>query len=537
MASLLNDWLTRLGDSHVWPYVGLFGLAFGASLLVGLVNGIPVPSAHDEFAYLLAADTFASGRLANPTHLLWPFFETFHVIHEPSYVAKYPPAQGLVLGFGQWISGTPILGAWLTAGLLAAVTYWMALGWIPRPWALLAALLSTIQLAGPSYWAQSYWGGNMAAIGGALVLGAAPRIVRSPSPGVGVAAGAGLTLLALSRPFEGLLTATAMAGFVWLRMGRSDSAGWSACFRRAVPAAAVVLLAGGTWLGFYNQRTVGDPLKLPYQVHEETYSMSSLKPWKTVEAPPAYRHRVLAQFHHMEKEGRARTQTPGMIVKQAPLKAGAMGIFFLGFFGLPALVGLPGAMKEDKGLVVLAATGGLVLLASMWTIAFAHYLAPVAPLLYVLLAASVASLAGRSVQSRTARWTLNLVAMLFVGVVGLRLAFTFVPVSEETFGVQRARVADSLADRPGRDLVFVQYTRAHTVHNEWVYNAADIDGSEVVWARDMGPDANRELLRYYPDRRPWLLLVGHEDQMVEPDQAEPVRLMDYPAAALAGVVE
>ncbi|MDH3223435.1 MAG: hypothetical protein OEO23_06940, partial [Gemmatimonadota bacterium] len=360
---------------------------------------------------------------------------------------------------------------------------------------------------------------------------------RVPSAGIGLAAGAGLTLLALSRPFEGLLTAVAMAVFVWLRIRRPGSAGWSACFRRAVPAAAVVLLAGGAWLGFYNQRTVGDPLKLPYQVHEETYSMSSLKPWKTVESPPTYRHRVVAQFHHMEKEGRARTQTPAMIAKQAPLKAGAMGIFFLGFFGLPALVGLPGAIEENKGLVALAATGGVVLAASMWTIAFAHYLAPVAPLLYVLLAASVASLAGRSAQRRTARWTLNLVAVLFLGVVGLRAVFTFVPVSEETFGGQRARVADSLAHRPGKDLVFVQYTRAHTVHNEWVYNAADIDGSEVVWARDMGPDANLQLLRYYSDRRPWLLLVGHEDQMVQPDEAEPARLMDYPPEALAGAIE
>jgi hypothetical protein len=40
---------------------------------------------------------------------------------------------------------------------------------------------------------------------------------------------------------------------------------------------------------------------------------------------------------------------------------------------------------------------------------------------------------------------------------------------------------------------------------DWVYNLADIDHTKVVWARDMGPEQNEELLRYYSDRRVWLL--------------------------------
>ena len=181
---------------------------------------------HDEFSYLLAADTFAHGRLTNPTHPMWIHFESFHIIHQPTYMSKYPPAQGLTLAAGQLIGGHPIVGVWLTFALMCAAMCWMLHAWVSPRWAVLGGVLALINpvvgIAG--YWAQSYWGGAVAATGGALVLGGIQRLMSQPRVRDSLLTGVGLAILANSRPFEGLLVSLPAGVFLLLQI---DQSAWS----------------------------------------------------------------------------------------------------------------------------------------------------------------------------------------------------------------------------------------------------------------------------------------------------------------------
>ena len=427
----------------------LFLVGFLGSAAPALVVGIPLASNHDQFSYLLAADTFASGRLANPSHELWEFFETFHVIVRPTYASKYPPGQGLVLALGQALFSLPIVGIWLTAGLLPAAVYWMCRAWIPGPWAALAGVMSLVQWGFGSYWAQSYWGGGVAAIGGALLFGSGARLWRDPTVGSGLVGGLALVILANSRPFEGLVASGIFIPFVVgciVRDGRL-----SQFMRRSLIPAALVLAAGGGWLMAYNEHTTGDPFKLAYSVHEETYSVSSLIPGRTLPARES-RHELIRRYHERERAIRNHIHTPAGFVAQGWRKTVEQGAYFLGFFGLPALLGLPTLLRRLPRLAVLVVATTIVQVLSLFTIGFPHYLAPVTAPVYCLLSGSFWQLRERRTDGPWIRRAFAVTAVLIGASAFAKPIMAFLPAPLSEFVIDRAAVEAELGESPGPDL-------------------------------------------------------------------------------------
>jgi len=511
--------------------VGLAALAGRAILLP--IEPIPVPYIHDEFSHLLLADTLAHGRLANSTHPMWVHFETFFVIQQPSYASMYPPAQGLILAIGKVIFGHPFWGGWLSAGLMCAAICWMLQGWLPLEWALLGGGLAAMRFAFFNYWSSSYVGGAVAATGGALLLGALPRIKRRPRIGDALLMGLGLALLVNTRPYEGLVLSLPVAGAVAVWLWRGKTASFGAKLLRMVLPLGVTLALMAAATGYYNYRVTGSPLRMGYQVEWATYAIAPTFVWQSLGPLKTYRHKEMRNYYI----GRNVTafnkfRSPGGWVDLTLSRLLGIWTFYLGLALTIPLALLPRVFK-DRRTRFLVVTGIWAFLGySMVAWANAHYSAPATALIFALIVQGMRHLrVARFLGKPTGLFLVRAIPLIMLaaaGIVAARLALgqpldfgPFTPMPRPA-AVERARLVAELGRCPGGSLVLVRYGPSHQpLDMEWVYNRADIDGSKVVWARDMGAEGNAELLRYFPDRRVWL---------VEPD-ATPPRLSIYSATA------
>jgi hypothetical protein len=454
---------------------------------------IPEPGIQDEFSYLLAADTFASGRLTNPTHPLWAHFETIHEIMRPSYQSKYPPAQGLALALGQAVFGHPWFGVWLSVAAMTAAIYWACAGWLPSRWALLAGVIALLKVGMLTYWSNSYWGGAVAAGAGALVIGAVPRLRRAPSFGNALILADGLAVLANSRPLEGaLLGLGAMGVLLYYRVS----------LRRLWAPLALVLIPAGAWMLYYNYRVTGNPLDTPYASHYRQYDIGTPFIWDGKARPqPPVQNAHIREVHRWEYESRAVESTAIMRLVNLRLLSQL-------YLGIPLSIGAICVLPfirwwrlRTGPLLAMSLPMVLSLLTLVWV--SPHYAAPAAAAYYIV---------GVVVLRRIFHvWPMVtqcvVVFILLHAMWQYRDPATQWLYDKRDFIAARRSVLQKLEQVPGKKVVFVEYAPGHDVNQEWIYNRADIDRSGTIWAHEMGPEKNQELIKYYPDRQFWRLVA------------------------------
>jgi hypothetical protein len=484
------------------PAVAALVLAFGfVALRIALkpLIPVPVPVVTDEFSHLLLADTLLHGRVTNPVHPFWPHFESIHILMQPHYVSAYFPGHALWLAAGRLLTGSAWTGVLAEcAGFLLAL-YWMLRGWMPSRWALFGVLLAGLRFAIGSYWINAYHGGFLPAIGGALVAGAFARLRRVPSPTDGLMFGLGLAILASTRPVEGALYSIPFAAVLAWNFRRNA--------RALLTAAIPVLICAGA-LGVYFSHVTGSPFVTAYQINQKTYgwpmTLAFFKP------PVVEQHNIeFARYYEYEMTEHQRVDGPVHFLEFLTFRMQEYWRFFLGPALTVPLIMLVRVWRRRK-MLLIGASGGLfaVLIEGG---ASPHYLAPAAAVLIAIIVECCRHLrASRVYAVRFIPITMGLVLTLRIGAQSLGLPYTqalnFQSWCCRVEGNHnKARIAAVLDLIPGNHLVFVRTKTDEFNLLQWIYNEADIDGSRIVWARDLGPERNAELIRYYTGRDVWMV--------------------------------
>ena len=504
---------SRFAKRTVWCMLLLAALPAVLRLALLVHHPVPTPDIYDEFSHLLAADTLRHFRLANPAHPMHRFFETFFILQEPTYSSIYPIGQGLVFAMGRMVFGVPWAGVLLSTSALCALCYWMLRGWVTPGWALLGGLLAVMEFGPLNPWMNNYWGGASSAAAGCLVFGALPRLKRHGRWRDAALLGAGFAFHILTRPYETIFLALAAIAFLvpdWRRMTRPMAIAGLV----ASPALAVTLLQ--------NHAVTGQWTKLPYALSQEQYGV----PASLTIQPTPTPNRALTREQQLDYKMQSGFRGAGPETLAKFLLRLEYRVRYYRFYFLPplylALFAFVFTLRK-RCEIWIASTLLLFALGINFFPEFQfHYLAAVV-CLFVLV--SVAGLQKLGVEA--ARAILCLCFAHFLVLWGWHLAQGRAAEFETWTGINTTnpgrRIAvnqalrQEIAKIPGQLLVFVRYFPQHIFQEEWVYNDADIDGSRVVWARDLGPAEDEKLRKYYPNRAAMLL---------EPDLARP-RLSPY----------
>jgi hypothetical protein len=500
----------------------LFFFVIAIRLLALPRLGVPIPGIHDEFSYLLMGDTFAHGRLTNPAHPMWISFETFHTNWIPTYCSKYPPAQGTVLAIGELL-GNPWIGVLLCEAAMCAAILWMLQGWVPSSWALFGGVLLALKFGIANYWINSYWGGAVAATAGALVLGAVARMRHRARMLDGVLLGLGLAILANSRPYEGFLFSIPIALWVlwWLAGKTHCTAPLRSRLTNVVLPIAAILIVTAVSMGYYNWRLTGNATLFPYVLNSRTYESAGLFVWQHAGPERQYHNEQFEDFYNgFERET---FQNSMRDFRRVPLKKIAhywwtyswfvwRGAFML----LPGLLCTLGDRRLRLPLAIFAvmATGSLL---AVWILP--HYSAPLTSVIYLLLIQSMRHL-------RTVQFSGRALGLAVCVTSVILLPFEVLTVLERhrcdpihwacEGDPSRAVIENQLKSTPGKHLIVVRYEEDHNIHDEWVFNGAEIDNAKVLWARELSPEQNAKLFAYFKDRQIWLVTPDSDNTYLEP---------------------
>lgn len=462
-------------------------------------QGTPEPSTPLAHARLLAAETFASGRLANPSIPGGSLLQTYLTLQEPAYSAVSSPGPALFLALGL-LGGDPLLGIWLSAGLLGLSVAWMIRGYASLRWAVIGSLITTIWFGALSFWTQSYDGSVTVAIGLALAWGASRRYRarKQASDLLIFSLGVGWSLLC--DPVAAILPLvipTYIIAKTWWRTRRT--------------AVLAALLPG---IGLFvivqlplNWATTGHPLTSPASVYRERYDNNPRFLWDMPTLPATIDILRMEQYDAMIQMPSSRLESP--VAKTWANRIKETVVFHI---GLPALLLLIGAfwigLTRWARWMLLGALS--VLAGTLFILRFSLSNGAGLAIVGILLTIwGIRRIWVAKERDGKDYWRLSgaFLALLLVCAYARGLGVKHDDVVNRHIKYKNELISHLVKKETGRHLVMVQYDHKVPPQVEYVYNSANPEKQDVVWARANDRADPSDLFTHFKDRKTWMILV------------------------------
>ncbi|WP_446743231.1 hypothetical protein [Silvibacterium acidisoli] len=494
-------------SSHPWLcFFGLIALCFAVRAALLPMDPVPRPLIHDEFSYMLAADTFVHGRLTNPVPPVPQAFETFHENIWPTYQSMYLPGTGLVLAAGKLI-GLPWITVVLSTALFCALLYWAVSAWLPRGYALAVALLACVICLNWNRWFDNYFCLGIEAVAGALVFGSLPRILSRKTVLSVLPLGLGLCIFVLTRPYEGCVVSLPA---VLILMWCLRPAGWGRIALLSVPP-LLMLAATFAWLFYYNWRGTGHPLLFAYVTNYKRYHITGPFLFSHLQPIPNYHHESMRRFYLGWELGQHETimSKPFWFLRKKFKIYYEVFVVGNGLLLLFGFVSLLRSRKQPQLAVCVAFLAFVLQIILMAWEPYPQYGASAAAVLFLLIAFGLyrlrnTQIAGISGRDLVRGWLLA--QIVITGSIFYRHAKRdSLPLDPRYSDVDRPAVEKALLQSPGKDLCLVRYGPDHRGEEEWVFNDADLQNSPIVWARSMSAETDRQLIAAFPGRKVWVV--------------------------------
>src|SRR5262245_134368 len=302
------------------------------------------------------------------------------------------------------------------------------------------------------------------ALGGALLLGGVRRVFDERGWTSAAAMGVGASILACTRPYEGLLV-TIPVGLALVRwLVRPGPISMRGKLGRVVLPGACVAGAGLAWMLYYNWRVTGDPMLLPHTLYAQQHPYLPAWVWRRpVETPPGL-DRYMMDFARVQVAEVSETSRPFSralaLYRALAFEAGQL------IAPLMLLI-LPWAARQ-RWMAFAAGVAGIVVVGMFFPGFFRfHYHAPAAPLTIILAVGALRQLALRRGRFGPAGRAL---AALLVALTLLNTGLQWInnarrgPLVLEHWMSSRQSVIDELTRSGGRHVVFVRYGPNHSPH-------------------------------------------------------------------------